>query len=123
MGLAARKIERLGIATAVLSWFPEYPVAVGAPRVVGIGYPGSVPFGLPGDSAGQRAVLRAALEAAAGLPAPGQRVDLPFEWPSGVRVPKPPKPPPITRAIVKRPWLLLNLLRGDIPQSARESAG
>jgi hypothetical protein len=116
VGLVAREIEARGVATAVLSWFPEYAVAVGAPRVVGIGYPGSVPFGLPGDVEGQRKVLRAALEAAFGMGLPGQRVDLDFAWPAGARVPRPPRLPPIARAIMKKPWLFLKLLAGDVPQ-------
>ena len=103
------------------SWLPEYPETVGSPRVVGIGYPGSMPFGPPGDSVGQREVLRASLEAAVGASTPGQRVDLAFEWPKDTRIPRPPKPPPITRAIMKRPWLFLNLLKGEIPGSTQGS--
>lgn len=102
------------MATAVHSWMPELTHAVGASRVVGIGYPGSVPFGAPGDPDGQRAVLQASLEAAAAMTAPG-RIDLPFEWPRDVRIPRPPEPPPIARAIVRRPWLYLKLLQGDLP--------
>lgn len=90
-------------------------MAVGAPRVVGIGHPGSVPFGVPGDPEGQRAVLRASLEAAAKMREPGRRVDLAFEWPAKRRVPRPPKPPPIARAIMKRPWLYMRLVKGEIP--------
>lgn len=116
MGLVARVIEEAGVSTALHSWIPELSVAVGSPRIVGIGYPGSVPFGPRGDRDGQRAVLRASLEAAAGMRVPGERVDLPFEWPETVRVPKPPKPPPIANAIMKRPWLFLKLRDGDIPR-------
>lgn len=108
-------IEEAGIATAVHAWVPEIAVGVGTPRVVGIGFPGSVPFGLPGDAEGQRAVLEASLTTAAGLSEPGARVDLPFRWPAGARVPRPPKPPPIARAIMKRPWLYLKLVNGEIP--------
>lgn len=115
MGLVARVLEEAGVSTALHSWIPELSVSVGAPRVIGIGYPGSVPFGLPGDREGQRAVLRASLEAAAAMRDPGERVDLPFEWPQSARVPKPPEPPPIARAIMKRPWLYLKLRSGDIP--------
>lgn len=115
MGLVAREIEVAGIATAVHSWIPELPVSVGAPRVVGVGYPGSVPFGLPGDAEGQRSVLRASLEAAAGITDPGQRADLAVEWPAGRRVPKPPQAPPIARLLKRKPWLYLKLLSGEIP--------
>ncbi len=115
MGLAARAIEAAGVATGVLSWIPETTESVGAPRVLGIGYPGSVPFGVPGDAVGQSAVLAAALEATVAMREPGGRIDPPFEWPARRRVPKPAVPPPITRAIYKRPWLYLKLLKGDIP--------
>ena len=115
MGLVARVVEGAGVSTAALSWIPELSVAVGTPRVVGIAHPGSVPFGRPGDAEGQRAVLRAALEAAASMVEPGARVDLPFEWPAGARVPGPPQPPPIPSAIKRRPWLPVRLLQGDLP--------
>jgi D-proline reductase (dithiol) PrdB len=120
VGLVARVIEAAGVSTAVHSWMPEISTSVGSPRVVGIGYPGSLPFGLPGDAEGQRAVLRASLESAAALTDPGARVDLTFEWPQANRVPKPPKPPPIATAIMKRPWLFMNLVSGKIPGSSRD---
>ncbi len=117
MGLVARVIEAAGISTAVHSWIPEMPMSVGAPRVVGMAYPGSVPFGLPGDAEGQRAVLQASLEAAAEMTEAGSRVDLAFEWPQEAPVPKPQEQSPIGRAIRKRPWLYFSLLKGDIPES------
>ncbi len=115
MGLVARVIEETGIPTAVLSSIPELTTSVGAPRVIGIGYPGSLPFGLPGDADGQRAVLRASLEAAFAVKEAGGRFDLDFEWPSEARLPRPRTPPPIAKAIMKRPWLYLKLLKGEIP--------
>ena len=99
----------------MLSAIPELTMSVGAPRVVGIGYPGSLPLGQPGDRAGQLQVLQAALEAAVSVTEPGMRVDLPFEWPVDARKPRLPKPPPIASAIKKRPWLFFKLLKGDIP--------
>lgn len=108
-------LEAASIPTAVLSWIPELTQSVGAPRVIGIGHPGSIPFGQPGDHEGQREVLGAALKAAMAVNEPGGRIDVPFELPPGTRVPKPPRPPPITRAIMKRPWLYLRLLRGELP--------
>jgi len=115
VGLVARVIEEAGIPTAVLSSIPELTVSVGAPRVIGIGYPGSLPFGLPGDTEGQRAVLHASLESAFALKEAGGRFDLAFEWPRETRLPRPQEPPPIAQAIIKRPWLYLKLLRGEIP--------
>ena len=117
MGLVARVIEAAGVATAAHSWMPELSVSVGTPRVVGIGYPGSVPFGTPGDAAGQTAVLQASLDAAARIDQSGQRIDLEFEWPRDRPVPRPPTPPPIAKAIMRRPWLFLNLLKRQIPET------
>lgn len=117
MGLVARVIEAAGVSTALHSAIPELSVSVGTPRVVGIGYPGSAPLGLPGDARGQVQVLRASLEAAAAMIRPGERVDLPLEWPADARVPKPPELPPIAKAIMKRPWLFLKLLNGEIPDA------
>jgi hypothetical protein len=98
-----------------LSWLGDFTTSVGAPRVAAIDYPGSQPLGPPGDADGQRAVLRAALALLEQLEAPG-RVELPFVWPAGVRpYDKPRRPPPIARHIVKRPWLLRNLLVRKIP--------
>lgn len=119
MGLVARVIEAAGVSTAVHSAIPELTASVGAPRVVGIAYPGNVPVGPPGDADRQRAVLLASLRAACGIADPGGRVDLTFEWPQELPVPRPPKPPPIARAIIRRPWLYWNLLRGEIPEGAR----
>ncbi len=116
MGLVAREIEAAGISTACHSWMPEPTVAVGAPRVVGIGYPGAVPFGLPGDAEGQRSVLRASLEAAVAMSEPGARFDLSFDWPKEARVPEPAELPPIARAIFRKPWLYHRLLKGDLPE-------
>ena len=115
MGLVARVIEEAGVSTAVLSAIPELTTSVGAARVVGIGYPGSVPLGVPGDADGQRTLLLSSLEAAFAVAEPGARIDLPFEWPEGARPPKPPELPPIAKAIMRKPWLLLNLMRGEIP--------
>lgn len=108
-------IEAAGIATVSLSWLCDFTTSVGAPRVAAIDYPGSQPLGPPGDVAGQRAVLRAALGLLEELDAPA-RVKLPFVWPSGARPRnKPRRPPPIAGLIMKRPWLLRNLLVRKIP--------
>ena len=115
MGLVSRVVEAAGVSTAVLSWMPELSTAVGTPRVIGIGRPGSVPFGLPGQADLQREVLRAALRTAARMTTPGERIDLAFEWPADAREPKPPEPPPIARLVARRPWLLRNLMSGEIP--------
>lgn len=97
---------------------PEFTVSVGAPRVAGIDYPFGRPLGLPGDRAGQRAVLQAALEVLAAARTPGTVVQLPFRWPQSPQEARaePPVPPPIVQLIKRKPWLALKLLTHDIPE-------
>ena len=121
MGLAQRAIERAGIATVSLSMIPEFTRSVGAPRVAGIEYPMGRPLGQHGDREGQRAVLRAALRVVETASRAGEVVHLPFEWPeppSHVRS-SPAVPPPIARLIIRRPWLFLKLVAGEIPDQGR----
>ena len=96
---------------------PEFTVSVGAPRVAGIDYPFGRPMGLPGDRAGQRAVLQAALEVLSVAKAPGTVVQLPFRWLQDPREAggEPPVPPPIVQLLRRKPWLALRLLAHDIP--------
>lgn len=100
-----------------LSWLPEFTAATGAPRVAGIAYPGNQPLGPPGDADSQRDVLRATLALLESMDGPGT-VQLPFAWPGTSKQArnKPRRPPPIARLILKRPWLLRNLLKGRIPE-------
>ena len=97
---------------------PEFTASVGAPRVAGIDYPFGRPMGLPGDRAGQRAVLQAALEVLAVARAPGTVIQLPFRWPQDPREAggEPPVPPPIVQLLKRKPWLALRLLAHDIPE-------
>ena len=97
---------------------PEFTASVGAPRVAGIEYPFGRPLGLPGDRAGQRAVLAAALEVASLARAPGTVIQLPFAWPQSPRDARtdPPVPPPIVQLVKRKPWLAMRLLAHDIPQ-------
>lgn len=97
---------------------PEFTASVGAPRVAGIDYPFGRPMGLPGDRAGQRAVLQAALEVLAAARAPGTTIQLPFRWPQDPREAggDPPVPPPIVQLLKRKPWLALRLLAHDIPE-------
>jgi len=110
-------MEAAGIATVSLSVLPAVTASVGAPRVAGIAYPMGVPLGLPGDAGGQRAILEAALRVLATARAPGEIVSLPFEWPTPLEEVRYPaaEPPPIAQLIRRRPWLYLQLLRGEIP--------
>ncbi len=122
MGLASREIEAAGITSVALSMLPEFTASVSPPRVAGIAYPFSQPLGRPGDAGGQRAVLRAALEVAVQPTSSGTVVRLPFEWPAGVRPHQFPRTPaPIVPLLKSKPWLLLKLLSGDIPDPPRSS--
>lgn len=99
---------------------PELTAAVSAPRVAAVEYPLGRSFGQPGDVAGQTAVLRATLEALRAIGEPGEVVDLPFRWPEPPNKVhnEPAEPPPITKAIMRRPWLYRNLLAGKIPNDS-----
>lgn len=96
---------------------PELTASVSVPRIAAIEYPLGRNLGKPGDVAGQTAVLRATFRALTTITQPGTTIHLPFTWPEH---PKhvhthPADPPPITKAITKRPWLYKKLISGDIP--------
>jgi hypothetical protein len=101
-----------------LSMIPEFTASVGAPRVAGIDFPFGRPLGLPGDRAGQRAVLHAALEVLPHARAPGTVIQLPFQWPQTPHDARadPPVPPPIVQLVKRKPWLAVKLLARDIPE-------
>ncbi|MCP3961938.1 MAG: hypothetical protein GY719_29195 [bacterium] len=83
--------------------------------MAGIGFPGARPLGAPGDAAGQRAVLRAALEAFERIESAGGRLDLELEGPPRRQRHHPAEPPPIVTLLRSRPWLLPRFVSGDIP--------
>ena len=99
---------------------PALTRAVGVPRLAGISYPISRPFGNPHDADGQRAVLRATLEVLPRATEPGTYVELPFVWPESPaktrNASKDIPPSPIVELVTKKPWLLANLYSGRIPQ-------
>lgn len=117
MGLVANVIETLGVSTVCISTIPPLTGNTGAPRVVGVSHPMGQTMGLPGDTAGQRAVLRETLEAAEAMAEPRSYVELHHEWPQrrseAIREPDP--PPPIAQLLTSRPWLLRRLIAGDLP--------
>ncbi len=123
MGLVANVIEANGTPTCCLSMIPPLTVATGAPRVVGVAHPLGLPFGLPGDTGGQRAVLETTLRAAAGMTVPRSYAELPFVWPEprskAIREPEP--PPPIAQLLKHKPWLIPRLVSGHLPASATEA--
>lgn len=120
MGLVQRVLEASGISTVALSMIPELTRAVGVPRLAGISYPMGRPLGRPHDADGQRAVLRATLELLASASGPASYVELPFTWPEtpaeARNASRDVAPPPIAELIMKKPWLLANLLSGRIPR-------
>jgi D-proline reductase (dithiol) PrdB len=111
-------MEEAGLSTTTLSTIPALTGSVGVPRLAGIGYPSTLPFGPPNDRAGQLDVLRAALTTLESIREPGTRVDLPFEWPEGLRVrTHAAEPPPIVGLLKRKPWLLPRFLARDAPKS------
>ena len=110
-------IESAGIVTISLSNIPAVTESVGVPRMAAIEYPLGRTLGMPGDAAGQMAVLRAVLDALVAIDQPGGRVNLPFEWPESKREARahPTEPPPISAHLRTHPWHLPNLLKREIP--------
>ena len=100
---------------------PELTRAVGVPRLAGISYPLGRPLGRPHDADGQRAVLRATLELLTTAAGPDTYVELPFEWPESPaqarNASKDIPPAPIVELVKRKPWLLINLYSGRIPDS------
>jgi hypothetical protein len=119
VGLVQRVIEASGISTVTLSWIPELTRSVGVPRLAGISYPSSRPFGKPHDAEGQRAVLRAMLELLTSASAPDTYFELPFVWPESPaqarNASKDLPPAPIVELLKQKPWLVARLYSGRIP--------
>jgi hypothetical protein len=85
---------------------------------VAIEYPLGLPFGPPGDRAGQLAVLRATLAVAVEMEIRGEVRHLPFKWPAsadGLDT-HPPEPPPIVGYLMRHPWHLPRLFSRDVPE-------
>ena len=110
-------IEASGVATICMSAIPPLTCNTGAPRVIGVAHPMGLTMGQPGDSHGQRAVLRAVLENGWAMTEPRSYAELPCVWPEprskAIREPDP--PPPIAQLLTKRPWLLPRLISGRLP--------
>lgn len=112
-----RRIEAAGFSTITLSSIPDLTSAVGAPRLAAIEYPLGYLLGQPGDAQGQTAVLRATLQALAGMTKPGSVSHLPFEWPESAPrlISRPPKTPPISRYLMRHPWQIPNFFARRVP--------
>ncbi len=61
VSLAAAELEKRGIATVVLQFMKDIALKVGPPRALWVPFPHGFALGSPGDVAGQRRVLMAAL--------------------------------------------------------------
>jgi len=103
-----------------LSMIPELTRAVGVPRLVGVGYPMGRPLGRPHDADGQRAIRHAMLELLGTAQGPDTYIELPFVWPESPaqarNASRDLPPPPIVELLRRKPWLLVNLYSGRVPQ-------
>lgn len=116
MGLVQRHIEAAGFSTIALSNGPDLTAAVCAPRIAAIEYPFGLTVGLPGDSAGQLAALRATLAAVQEMKVSGSVRHLPFALPQNANLnTHPPGRPPIVKYLAKHPWHVPNLWRREVP--------
>ncbi len=62
MGLVQGELEGAGIATTGITLLPEITARIRPPRALAVPFPLGYPLGEPNDPAGQRRILRAALE-------------------------------------------------------------
>jgi hypothetical protein len=117
VGLVQRQIEAAGFTTITLSNIPDLTASVGAPRTAAIEHPFGLNVGLPGDAAGQRAVLRATLGAIPAMDKPGSIQNLPFEWiePAEKLNTHPSQLPPISQYIIRHPWAVARLINRNPP--------
>jgi D-proline reductase (dithiol) PrdB len=99
-------LERAGIPTVTVTMMPAIAQQLGAPRVVGVGFPFGHAFGTPGDRTLQRRVLETALTVLAGAAEFGTRVDIDAEWPQPLREAyrgwQPAEPSPIVKVLLER---------------------
>ena len=116
-----RKIEAAGISTITLSGIPDLTASVSVPRLAAIEHPLGYLLGQPGDPHGQRAILRAVLDALVEMENPGCVAHLPFKWPLTANVVKnePPEAPPIVGYLLRHPWHIPNFYNRDIPKKYR----
>jgi D-proline reductase (dithiol) PrdB len=117
VGLVQRELEAAGLTTITLSNIPDLTASVSVPRIAAIEYPLGRTLGRPGNAEGQRAVLRATLQALEEMDTPGSIKHLPFEWPEPPRKAHshPPEPPPIAKYLQRHPWHLPKLLSREVP--------
>ena len=74
------QIEGAGVSTISMTVQPHITGSIGVPRAVFIRFPAGNQLGEAGKPQQQRAILTAALEAAAFIQRPGTIVELPYRW-------------------------------------------
>ena len=80
VGLIAREVEAAGIPTLCMTSAYDITQAVNPPRAVFLNYPLGHQTGKPDDSANQRAIVLAALNAFETISKPGTIIELPYVW-------------------------------------------
>ena len=80
VGLIAREVEAAGIPTLCMTSAYDITQAVNPPRAVFLNYPLGHQTGKPDDSANQRAIVLAALNAFETIRKPGTIIELPYVW-------------------------------------------
>jgi D-proline reductase (dithiol) PrdB len=80
VSLIARGLEARGLPTLLMSNLWEATAAVKPPRTCFLDFPIGCPAGKPHEPEQQRAILRAALEAAPTFGDPWRQITLPFQW-------------------------------------------
>ncbi len=124
VGLVQGEIEAAGFATISLSMIPDLTASTPAPRIAAVERPFGLTFGLPGDAAGQRDILRAALHGLASISDPGGVVHLPFGWSDDTKVKtEPPQIPPVAKYIIRRPWAFTKFYTRTPPDPAASAGG
>jgi len=119
VGLVQCEIEAAGFSTISLSMMPELTASTGAPRIAAIERPFGLTVGLPGDVAGQLAVLRGTVQALAAISEPGVAIDLQLEWNyEGKLNLYPPQTPPIAHYLRRHPWAIPRFFNRTPPPSA-----
>jgi hypothetical protein len=80
VGLVQNQIEAAGATTISMTVQPHITAMLGAPRAMYLRYPAGNQVGEAGKPQQQRAILSAALDAAAAIQVPGTIVEYPYRW-------------------------------------------
>jgi hypothetical protein len=80
VGLIARAIEAVGIATVSISLAKDLTVAVGVPRALFVKWPLGHPLGEPHHATQQRTLIFAALQLLITATQPGQLIEPGYRW-------------------------------------------